>query len=234
MFVQISYSVSCPNGSDCSFELQLRFDGHSVALQNNRLQQNIPIHSIQFTASPNNFDQFKLSIVAHPSSDGCIEVNHVLVFRNECPSQQSNGGLGLLPATQAPTTGSVSVTPQCVENSALSPMTTAQVQCTSDGTWVNDETLWQCVCNEGYYNDNGVCRGNTTIYIHCNSSHYHVYYTAVVNPEKMVYHVSEDKDRVEVCFIQEIVTDLTFEITTRDVTAISEWILFYCLIYSTI
>ena len=188
----------------------------SVALQDNQLP-NIPIYKIQFTASPNNFYQFKLSIVAHPSSSGCISVKRVLVFLNECPSQQSNGGLGLLPATQAPYTvsNSVYVTPQCVENSALSLMSAKGVQCTSDGTWVNDETL--CVCNEGYYNDNGVCRGNTTIYIHCNSSHYHVYYTAV-----MVYYVSEDKGKVEVCFIQEIVTNLTFEITTRDVTAISE------------
>ena len=230
MFVQISYSISCPIGSDCDFELQLiLFDGidqHSVSLQNNRLPENVPIYTIQFTASSNDFDQFKLSIVAHPSS-GCIEVKRVLVFLIECPSQQSNDGLGLLPATQAPDTGSVSVTPRCVENSDLSLMSAKGVQCTSDGTWVNDETL--CVCNRGYYNDNGVCRGNTTIYIHCNSSHYHVYYTAV-----MVYNVSENQVRVEVCFYQEIDTNLTFEITTRDVTAISEWILFYCLIYSTI
>ena len=50
----------------------------------------------------------------------------------------------------------------------------------------------------------------------------------------MVYNVSEYQHSLLVCFIHEIDTNLTFAIYPRDVTAISEWILFYCLIYSTI
>ena len=159
VFVGIEYSISCPNGSNCDFELQLmRTNRQTVPLAGNQLPHISPIYNIQFTANPNDFNQFQLSLVAHPSS-GCIEVTRLLVYLIQCPSRRSTDRLALLPATQAPETGLVSVTPQCVENSALNPMNSAQLQCTSDALWMNnDETL--CVCNEGYYNDNGICRGN--------------------------------------------------------------------------
>ena len=163
VYVNVSYSVTCPEESKCDNDLELQLieyrgmqaTGNTADLSESFLDS--AVRTVSFTARPKEFNRFVLSIVGHPS-DSCISVTRVLVYRHECPSRQSAGGLGLLPATQAPINdSSVPVVPQCVRNAHLSEMDTTEVGCAPSGMWMNDETL--CVCDEEYLNNSGRCRG---------------------------------------------------------------------------
>ena len=72
---------------------------------------------LYFELHNNENEQFRLALVSRPNAT-CVTVSRVLVYRYECPDNEwQSVGLTRHPATQAPVTGEVSVTPQCVENS---------------------------------------------------------------------------------------------------------------------
>ena len=79
-----------------------------------------------------------------------MTVSRVLVYRYECPGHDRlSVGLVRLPPTQAPVSGSVSVTPYCAENShfpSFSNPTT--LRCSSEGFWFNGQTV--CECDTGF------------------------------------------------------------------------------------
>ena len=67
-------------------------------------------------------------------------MSRVLVYRHECQPMGFAGG-----PIQAPVNGSVSVVPDCVENSHQADL----LQCTAEGHFMN--SISTCQCDLGYY-----------------------------------------------------------------------------------
>ena len=76
-----------------------------------------------------------------------------------CPPRSV--GLVRYPTTLAPTSGSVTVITQCVDNAHIFNSTSLNVKCTSSDSWSGETP--QCQCDEGYKKVNGsgtqTCQG---------------------------------------------------------------------------
>ena len=89
----------------------------------------------------------------------CAAISKLIIYRHECRAQAV--GLVRYPATQAPASGTVSVTTQCVPNAQKSS-SSLDVMCSSDGYWGSERPT--CQCNVGYQtatngDGNQVCEG---------------------------------------------------------------------------
>ena len=89
----------------------------------------------------------------------CVAVSRLIIYRHECRTQAV--GLVRYPVTQAPTSGTISVTTQCVPNAKRSS-SSLTVSCGSDGCWGIERPT--CQCNVGYQmatnaDRNQVCNG---------------------------------------------------------------------------
>ena len=89
----------------------------------------------------------------------CVAVSRLIIYRHKCRAQAV--GLVRYPVTQAPASGTVSVTIQCVPNAQRSSSSLI-VSCGSDGYWGSEHPT--CECNLGYQSatngdDNQVCNG---------------------------------------------------------------------------
>ena len=84
----------------------------------------------------------------------CVSISRFTVFRYECPEKLV--GLVNYPATQAPVSGTRSVTTLCVDNAHRSS-SSLSVRCDSTGNWGNQNP--QCECDDGYIKNGGRCQG---------------------------------------------------------------------------
>ena len=221
VFVNISYSfIDCPPGPghcDREFELQfaemtgdqvfaVRGNDSDIMPDNHIRDTEIGEMQLYFDLNANKNEQFRLALVSR-SNGACVTVSRVLVYRYECPdNERQSVGLTHRPATQAPVTGVVSATPQCVENSDHAEHSRPELLvCTAQGMWQNDLTL--CVCNDGYYRERDICILDST---------------ATFWPVIIPYNVNEEQGNTKVCFLSASGTNISTKILTRDVTAISE------------
>ena len=172
VFVNITYSRTCSNVTDCEndIELQVRLPNTHQILMSYTMPGN---HTLDTTASGiqqfyfdlnKEEDIFVLTLISH-SNDTCVNVSRVLVYRHECPQQSI--GLTCYPAIQAPIGEAISVFPCCVENSHFSSQGRSVPQCTSEGKWSNDYEY--CYCNMKYLRDDDGCilkgKANNGLYI---------------------------------------------------------------------
>ena len=193
VFVNISYSfIDCPEETEpqrlptpgpssqhCEreFELQLEIirtdagqslSGNNILPGSHIYDAEIGEVQLYFDLNANENEQFRLALVSRPNAT-CVTVSRVLVYRYECPdNERQSVGLTRRPATQAPVTGEVSATTECVENSDhAAGSRTESLVCTAEGQWKDD--LTHCVCNDGYYREIDICRGtaiyNVTLYL---------------------------------------------------------------------
>ena len=222
IFVNISYSFSnCSSGvnNGCDSFIELRrlvqqmhgshVSGYGV-LPDNRIQNGATSGTQQFYFDMNVTQQHTGVSLFARYLRVCFTVSRVLVYRYECPDQWM--GLAHLPATQAPTSGAVSVVPQCPENSH--PIN--NVTCTALGEWTGDYYNY-CECDYGYFKFQDTC----------------IIFTAEIE----TYSVIETEKKKKVCFkASHIVSQDThvpdataaFRIVTRDGTAIG----MFCMCYS--
>ena len=89
----------------------------------------------------------------------CVTVSRLIIYHHECRAQAV--GLVRYPTTQAPASGTVSVTTQCAPNAQKSS-SSLTVSCGSDGCWGSERPT--CQCNVGYQmatnaDGNQVCNG---------------------------------------------------------------------------
>ena len=87
----------------------------------------------------------------------CVAVSKLIIYRHECPAQAV--GLVRYPTAQAPASGTVSVTTQCVPN-AQKNGSSLDVMCSAEGYWGSERP--GCVCSPGYQlgtdnNGNEIC-----------------------------------------------------------------------------
>ena len=225
VFVNISYSfMDCPPGSsgpghssNCDREFDLQFAemtgdqvfalrGSDIMPDNHISDTEIGEMQLYFDLNNNENEQFRLALVSRHNA-ACVSVSRVLVYRYECSdNERESVGLTRRPATQAPVTGEVSVTPQCVKNSDHVVTSKPELLvCTAQGRWQNDLTV--CVCNDGYYRERDICILDST---------------ATFRPVIIPYNVNEEQGNTKVCFLSASGTNISIKILTRDVTAISE------------
>ena len=171
VFINITYSfMDCPNGRECDdvIELQaanysddrgkLPYTTHGI-LPDHRINDTIATSTQHFYFDlPQTVDGFFIALVSSPMG-ACVMVSRVLVYRYECPGEELlSTGLARRPATQAPISGGVSVTPYCVENSHQSQFSNPErLECRSTGHWLNDQT--HCICDEGFERNTNICIG---------------------------------------------------------------------------
>lgn len=93
----------------------------------------------------------------------CIHISNMLVYRHECATKQV--GLVHFPDTASATSGTRTVSAQCVENAEQSS-SSLDVHCRSDGIWTS--VVPQCRCKPGYreISDKGVKRCIGTFSVH--------------------------------------------------------------------
>ena len=155
-------------------------------------------------------------------------VSRVLVYRHECQP------LGLIRGPiQAPVNGSVSVVPDCVENSHQSDL----LKCTTEGHFLNPNSA--CECDLGYFKISSKslisCEGRNNRFICasilCTDDLYNLSFTALVTLNgtymysefygSYVVGVMETQTARNVCFTSHFSTsDISVQIVTRDDTAI--------------
>ena len=163
VFVNITYSMTCSNVTDCEsdIELQVRKPSTNQILMSYTMPDNH--HLLDTTASGTQqfyFDSnekvnmFVLTLMISRSNNTCVNVSRVLVYRHECPQQSI--GLTHLPAIQAPISSeTVLFFPPCAENSHFSLQGRSVPQCTSEGKWSNNYEY--CYCNMKYFRDDDMC-----------------------------------------------------------------------------
>ena len=219
IFVNISYSFSnCSSGvNGCDSFIELRrliqqihgshVSGYGV-LPDNRIQNGTTSGTQQFYFDVDEAQQHTGLVIVARYLRVCTTVSRVLVYRYECPDQWM--GLAHLPATQAPTSGAVSVVPQCAENSH--PIN--NVICTALGEWIGNVAI-NCECDYGYFKFQDTC----------------IIFTAEIE----TYIGTQRREKV--CFKASHVvsqdthvsdTTVTFRIVTRDGTAIGT----FCMCYA--
>ena len=107
------------------------------------------------------------------SREACVTVSRVLVYLYECPGHdRQSTGLERRPATQAPISDTVPVSPDCVENAHFSDISNPNIlMCTSEGRW--DDDLTHCECDTGYSEDEErtTCESKTAFYCLCGYLH---------------------------------------------------------------
>ena len=167
VFVNITYSMTCSNVTDCEsdIELQVRLNNTNQTLMPHAGDYTIPDnHTLDTAASGTqqfyfdlnkgvNMTLFVLTLISH-SNDTCVNVSRVLVYRHECP--QLSIGLTRHPAIQAPISGAFSIIPCCTKNSHLSSQGRSVPQCTSEGKWSANDYEY-CLCNMEYFREDDVC-----------------------------------------------------------------------------
>ena len=99
---------------------------------------------------PRSVSGFYLSI---QDIGSCVVLSRMRVYHRNCRSFQS--GLVLYPDVPAPSSRSVSVAFDCVENAVVSG--SPRVTCTSDGTWSPENPV--CQCRPGYVQNTNECIG---------------------------------------------------------------------------
>ena len=163
IFVNITYTFADCSMPHCYGDFELRLANYSNDRRCPYGEGGImPDNRIQYTSGVSNgTKQFFIDsntsfagiFLALRSFEACVRVSRVLVYRYECPGHDRlSTGLERRPATQAPVSGSVSVTPHCAENSHFTDISAPHhLVCTSKGTWQND--LTHCECNTGYSKD---------------------------------------------------------------------------------
>ena len=129
----------------------------------------------------------------------------MLVYRYECPDRRM--GLGHLPATQAPISGTISVIPQCAEHSH--PIN--NMNCTAQGKWLGDLNN-SCECDHGYLKYHDTC-------------------IKAFTPAMEMYSVIEAQEKIEVCFkvISQYTGGSVLHIVTHDGNAIGKTSINYLL-----
>ena len=171
LFVNISYSyMACPESTQCEYDLQLQLtDGSNDELtpSPDGIMPDSYIRDADgskmqfyFDLDPHENDLFQLVLVSRPMTY-CVTVSRVLVYRYECPGHERQPtGLTRRPATQAPVSGTVSVTSQCAENAHHTELSRPDtLLCSSEGKWNNDQTVL-CECDRRHYRDADVCKCN--------------------------------------------------------------------------
>ena len=166
IFVNITYSMTCSNETDCESDIKLQvglpntnqtlmpYAGDYTMPDNHHLLDTTASGTQQFYFDLNKgVDMFVLTLMISHSNDTCVNVSRVLVYRHECPQQSI--GLERRPAIQAPISEAVSFIPQCAENSYFSFQGRSILQCTSEGKWSNDYEY--CQCSMEYFRDNDGC-----------------------------------------------------------------------------
>ena len=157
VFVNITFSTNCSTTeSDCGIKAE---DGRMLEVMPDnilKLDAGSQLKQFYFDIEPNRTDHFRLALVS-PGSGLCTTVTRVVVYRHEC--RRLPTGLTVLPATQAPATGRVSVTSHCTENSHHTQNSRPDsLVCDYTGMWFNDQTM--CQCNDGFYREGTVCIGS--------------------------------------------------------------------------
>ena len=154
VFVNVTVSPSTTSSINDSLELQIQHADRNES-QIQYIGKNNPVQFYFDIAKGE--DGFSLALKGPPT--GMAIVSRVLVYRHECQP------LGLIrgPVIQAPVNGSVSVVPDCVENSHQSKL----LQCTAEGDLLNSNGV--CECDSGYYKafSNGLssCEGRNNRFI---------------------------------------------------------------------
>ena len=153
VFVNVTVSPSTTSSMNDSLELQIQHaDRNESRMQ--YIDKNNPVQFYFDIAKGE--DGFSLALKGPPT--GMTIVSRLLVYRHECQPLGFAGG-----PIQAPVNGSVSVVPDCVENSHQSRL----LQCTAEGYFVN--SIGACQCDLGYYkvSSNGLssCEGRNNRFI---------------------------------------------------------------------
>ena len=169
VFVNVTYYYTC-NMPHCRGDLEIlvaqRISGAEetfteINLGHIQFRRESSLHVVKqfFFDSNSTYNGFFIQLQSF--DDTCVNVVRVLVYRYECPGQdrKPSSGLARRPATQAPDTGSVHVMEFCAENSHFSDISSHNLICQHDGTWLNGQA--HCVCDDGYNNDRDadVCEG---------------------------------------------------------------------------
>ena len=175
IFVNVTYSfMNCPRPK-CDQDFELLLANYSISTRTSYEEGGMmPDNQIQNTGENSSgakqvFFDYNASVtgffLALRSREACVRVSRVLVYRYECPGHDRQPtGLGRRPATQAPVTGAVPVTPYCTENAHFSGISNPDtLECTSEGLWNNDQT--HCECNTGYSKDKegDICEGKSEL-----------------------------------------------------------------------
>ena len=160
VFVNITFSTNCPTTESDCVELHIKAeDGRMLEVMPDnvlKLDAGSQLKQFYFDIEPNRTDHFRLVLVS-PGSGLCTTVTRVVVYRHEC--RRLHTGLTVLPATQAPATGRVPVTPHCTENSHHAQNSRPDIlMCNNTGMWLNDMTV--CQCNDGSYRQDSACIGS--------------------------------------------------------------------------
>ena len=174
VFVNVTVSPSTTSNMNDSLELQIQHADRNES-QIQYIDKNNPVQFYFDIAKGE--DGFSLALKGPPT--GMAIVSRVLVYRHECQPLGFVGG-----PIQAPVNGSVSVVPDCVENSHQADL----LECTPEGHFMN--TISACECDLGYYKafSNGLvsCEGRNNRFIYasilctddlCNLSVYSSDYT---------------------------------------------------------
>ena len=105
--------------------------------------------------SPNNRSDKQLCAILSAIIIKKHYVRVELCFCIVCPAQSD--GLVRYPTTQAPASGSLTVTTQCAYNAHVRTGSSLSVMCSSSGSW--SRTTPQCECDTGYEEDDDKCKG---------------------------------------------------------------------------
>ena len=148
VFVNVTVSPSTTSSINDSLELQIQHADRNES-QIQYIDKDNPVQFYFDIAKGE--DGFSLALKGPPT--GMAIVSRVLVYRHECQPL----GFARGPVIQAPVNGSVSVVPDCVENSHQSDL----LKCTAEGHFLNRNSA--CQCDLGYYkvSSNGLpsCEG---------------------------------------------------------------------------
>ena len=218
VFVNVTVSPSTTSSMNDSLELQIQHADRNVS-QIHYIDKDNPVQFYFDIAKGE--DGFSLALKGPPT--GMAIVSRVLVYRHECQPLGFAGG-----PIQAPVIGSVSVVPDCVENSHQSDL----LKCTAEGDLLNPTSA--CECDLGYYkvSNNSLisCEGKNKRFISASRVYrWYPSFTALVTLYG-TYDVSTDgtyllsvmetpKDTI-VCFTSYFHANISVQIVTRDETAI--------------
>ena len=153
VFVNVTVSPSTTSSINDSLELQIQHADRNES-QMRDIEKDNPVQFYFDIAKGE--DGFSLALKGPPT--GMAIVSRVLVYHHECQPLGFAGG-----PIQAPVNGSVSVVPDCVENSHQADL----LECTPEGHFMN--TISACECDLGYYKafSNGLssCEGRNNRFI---------------------------------------------------------------------
>ena len=177
VFVNVTVSPSTTSTINDSLELQIQHADRNES-QIQYIDKNNPVQFYFDIAKGE--DGFSLALKGPPT--GMAIVSRVLVYRHEC--QPFEFVLARGPVIQAPVNGSVSVVPDCVENSHQSYL----LQCSAEGYFVN--SIGACQCDLGYYrvssNDLVSCEGRNNRFI-CTDDLFNLFIYSSDNTKRHVH-----------------------------------------------